>query len=114
MPLKKCALLRVEQKRARDFFKMAVLDEAGGGAVAEEIIDRGRHFERALVAVAAHGFEPARIEHAAANHAHELFAERAHLGLIGPAGVAVIGRRRAAPERFDRGAQAALELEVIV
>ena len=52
-----------------------VLDHPGGGVVAEQVVDGGRHLERALVAVALHGGDPLRVDHPGADHPGRLLGQ---------------------------------------
>ena len=112
--LEKLLLLGRKQKRLRDFFVVMILDEIRRRTVSEKVIDRRSHLECAFITVLAHGFDPAGIQNAAADHAHQLFLQRANAKLIGAAGVAVVIRRRAAAKLLDAGLEPALELKIIV
>ena len=112
--LEKFLLLGRKQKRLRDFFVVMILDEIRRRVVAEKVIDRRSHLECAFVTVLAHRFDPARIQNAAADHAHQLFLQRPNAKLIGAARVAVVIRRRAAAKLLDAGLEPALELKIIV
>ena len=58
-----------------ELVEMMVADGVGGGGEGEEVVDRRRDLEGALVAVAHHAGDPFRVGGAAADDARDLLAE---------------------------------------
>ena len=69
----------------------------GGGVVAEQVVDRGRHLEGALVAVAVHGVDPLRVDDPGAHDPRRLLGQRADLRARRVGGVAEPRLRVAGP-----------------
>ena len=93
---------------------MMVADGVRRGGESEEVIDRRRDLECALVAVAHDAGDPFRIDDAGADHAGDLFLEGADARALGPRMVVVIDDRRRAPQMPHRRRKPAFELVVIV
>ena len=87
---------------------------AGTGVVGKEIVEAGGHFEPALVAVALHGGNPAGVEHPAAQHLVEFPLEPVQPRSPMTGMVAKPKGRGLALQGFSCGAQAPLELVVVV
>ena len=91
-----------------------VVDDVGGGVVAEQVVDGGGHLERALVAVALHRLDPARVDHPGAHDPGGLLGQRPHDRPGGVGGVAEPRLGVAPGERADGGDHAAVLLQVVV
>ncbi len=70
-----------------------VLDHVGGGVVAEEVIDRGGHLQRALIAVARDRRQPLRVDDSGAEDALRFFCQVADPGAGRIGAVAEVGAR---------------------
>ena len=92
---------------------MMVADGVGRRREGKQVVDRGRHLERPLVAVAHAAGDPFRIDDAGAHDARHLLVERADPGRFGPRVVIVIDRRRRPGQVLDRRGEAAFELIVV-
>jgi len=91
-----------------------VLDHARRGVVAEQVVDRGGEFEGALVAMAFHGLDPARVDHPGAENTRGLLGQRPGADGIRAGGVADVRAGRPARERPDGGDHPPVVLEVVV
>src|SRR5690606_24785937 len=91
-----------------------VVHDARGRVEAEQVVDRGGQFERALVAVPLHGTDPTWIDDTGPEDPVGLLAERARAHGVGRGRVADVGLRVGAGQRAHRGDHAAVVLEVVV
>ena len=94
--------------------EMRVVDGPRGRREGEQVVDRRGDLGGALVAVAHHPGDPARVRGAAADHPAQLLAQAADARPLGPRVVIVPDRRRAARELPDGEREPALELVIIV
>ena len=112
--LEELAHRRVDDVRPGDPLVHPVLDDVGGGVVAEQVVDRGRDLERALVAVAAHGVDPLGVDDPGAHDPGRLLGQVRTCGRAGSARVAEPGPGAGRRQRVDGGDHAAVVLEVVV
>ncbi len=94
--------------------EMVRLHGPGGGGEGEQVVDRRRDLEGALVAVPHDAGQPFRVDDARADDAADLVLERADHRPLGPGVVVVVDDRRPAGQVLDRRRGAALELVVVV
>ncbi len=80
----------------------------------EQVVECRRHLESALVSVAHHTGDPARIGGPATHHPRHLVREAADDDMLGPGTVGVIDRRRLARQRLDGSRRPPHELVVII
>src|SRR6185312_9824839 len=112
--LKEISHLGIAEIGVIERVEMMVLHRLGRRGEGEEIIDRRRDLEAALIAVPHHAVEPFGIGGAAMNDPADLLAEAADARRLGPRMIVVIDRRRHTREMADRDCEPALELIVIV
>ena len=104
----------VEQVALRDLLVHPVLGHAGRRVVAEQVVDGGGELGGALVAVADHRRDPARVGDARAEDAPRLLGQAARDHARGVGAVAQVGGRLAPGERAHGRDHAAVVLVVVV
>src|SRR5208337_4394154 len=112
--LKEFLHARIERIRLSDLLVHPVVNDAGGGVEAEQVIDRRAQFQPPFVAVPPYALDPLGVDDARAENPQHLLLEVADGGARRVVSVAEIMLRLAARQGADGGDHATVELQVIV